>query len=127
MSMDESQLRLPECPECGHGVWDYAPGVTSAIHRGQLYHPKCVPVPEGHASSISGEYAREVHDLLTSGNTQTRPPNAHPLLNAEESEELLEDFLLGVPAKTFAAKLETRDIAFFQSSIDRKVASPATS
>lgn len=115
MSMDENQLRLPECPNCGSGVWDYAPGVTSAVFEGALYHPRCVPVPEGHASMVSGEYAKTVHDLLTSGMTQTRPPNAHPLLSESESEELLESFLMGTSAVEFAHRLEIRDIGRFEA------------
>lgn len=118
MSMDAALTRLPECPGCGEGVWDYAPGVTSAIRDGQLWHPKCAPEPEGHVALVSAEYARQVYELLTSGSTKTRSTQEHPLLNEEEGEELLEDFLLGVSAKVFAAKLEARDIAAFEAASD---------
>ena len=72
----------------------------------------------------SADYARQVHDLLTSGATQTRPANEHPLLSEAEGEEMIGQFLLGVPAEVFAAKLEARDIARFEQSIDAEAATP---
>jgi hypothetical protein len=114
--MDDNLLRLPECGQCGEGVFDYAPGVSSAVRDGQLFHPACLN--EGHPVGVSAQYAREVYALLTSGDTKTRSTREHPLLNEEEAEEFLEDYLLGVPAKTFAAKLETRDIARFEHLSD---------
>jgi hypothetical protein len=64
----------------------------------------------------SADYARHVHDLLTSGATQTRPANEHPLLSEAEGEEMVEQFLLDVPPEVFAAKLEQRDIAVFEAA-----------
>ena len=113
MSMDDAPLRLPLCPVCNEGVWDYAPGVSSAMVDGELHHPDCLP--DGHVAGVSAEYAREVYQLLTSGETKTRSTKQHPLLNQEEAEEFLEDYLLGIPAKVFAATLEKRDIALFES------------
>jgi hypothetical protein len=73
---------------------------------------------------VSSAYAREVADLLTVGAKATRPANSHPLLSDEEGEEMIQGFLLGVPAKEFAAKLEARDIAMFEGSIDAETATP---
>lgn len=43
MSMSDAVSRFPECPSCGFQVWDYEPGVSSAKHEGQLWHPSCLP------------------------------------------------------------------------------------
>lgn len=121
MSMDaQDVMRRAVCPVCDECVEDYAPGVSSTIVGGVLYHPACAPM-------ASAEYAKAVHDRLTSGTTQTRPANEHPLLSEAEADEMVEQFLLGVPPEVFAAKLETRDLARFESSIDAEVASPVTS
>lgn len=126
MSFDvEDVMKRAECPKCELVVEDYAPGVSSMMVDGLMYHPACVPASEGHASTVSAEYAREVHDLLTTGTTQTRPVTEHPLLNEAETDEMVEAFLLGVTAQAFAAKLELRDIALFEQSIDRETASLA--
>jgi hypothetical protein len=117
VSMDaEDVMKRVACAECGGMVEDYAPGVSSVTVDGLMYHPKCISV--GHESSVSAEYARQVHDLLTVGKQATRPANAHPLLSDEESEELVENYLLNVPAKVFAAKLEGRDIAHSEAACD---------
>jgi len=118
MSFDpEDVMKRVACPVCGECCEDYAPGVSSVTYRGELYHPHCLPM-------ASADYARAVHDLLTSGATQTRPLGEHPLLSESETEEMIEDFLLSVPAKVFAAKLEKRDVALFEQSIDRETATP---
>lgn len=124
---DEDVMKRAECPICELVVEDYAPGVSSMTVDGLMYHPVCVPAPEGHALAVSADYAREVHDLLTTGTTQTRPTTEHPLLSEAETDEMIEAFLLNVSAKEFAAKLELRDIAVFEQSIDKEVASPVTS
>lgn len=121
MSFDaEDVMKRAECPECELAVEDFAPGESSVTVGGVLMHPACVMM----ASAV---YARTVHDLLTSGITQTRPSNEHPLLSEAETDEMVEQFLLGVPAETFAAKLEARDIEMFEASIDKEMVSPARS
>lgn len=54
--MDVALTRLPSCPECGVGVDDREPGVSSASYHGMLWHPECL-----------AEYSRddELFDLLT--------------------------------------------------------------
>lgn len=114
MSFDaEDVMKRAACPKCGECCEDYEPGVSSVTVDGLMYHPRCV---------VSAEYAREVHDLLTKGNTQTRLATEHPLLSDEESEELVANFLLGVPAKVFAGKLECRDIAAFDVACESAAA-----
>lgn len=99
------------CPQCEGPVLDYAPGVSATEYQGELYHPACLL--EGHTATVSALYAAVVKAHLTQGSTKTRP-DSHPLLSDEEGEELLQNFLLGVSAKDFAAKLEARDVAAFE-------------
>lgn len=128
MSIDaEDVMKRAECPSCGECCEDFAPGVSSVTFGGLMYHPECVPLSEGYPVSLSAGYAREVRDLLTSGSTATRSAAEHPLLSGAEAEELLKDYVMGVSAKAFAAKLEARDIAVFEQSIDKEVPSPVTS
>lgn len=121
MSFDpEDVMKRVECPVCEKYVEDYEPGVSSVTVDQILYHPRCAPEPEGHVTAVSAEYAKEVHDYLTTGKNATRPENAHPLLNEEETEELIENFLLGIPAKVFAGKLECRDIYAFDEASETR-------
>ncbi|MDP9203372.1 MAG: hypothetical protein M3P26_15780, partial [Gemmatimonadota bacterium] len=109
VSMDAALTRFPECVACNQGVDENDASTPYTIVKGEHVHLQCSAVTE-----LSAAYAKDVHDYLTTSKNATRPENAHPLLDEEETEELIEDFLLGVPAKTFAAKLENRDVAAFE-------------
>ena len=70
------------------------------------------------ATETSAAYAAVVRSYLVEGATATRPANTHPLLDEEETEEMLQAYLLGTPAVEFAGKLENRDIAVFEEMCD---------
>lgn len=114
MSLD-NPLTFNLCHACDKRVEDHEPGVSYTTVEGVLYHPACAPEAVVEASA---QYAREVHDYLTTGPNHTRPVNAHPLLDEEETEEMLQAYLLGTPAAEFAGKLENRDIAVFEEMCD---------
>ena len=67
---------------------------------------------------ISAAYAAVVRSYLVEGATATRPANTHPLLDEEETEEMLQAYLLGTPAVEFAKRLENRDITAFEAASD---------
>lgn len=113
MSMDDAVARFPECVACNQGIDTNDPSAQYTIVNHEHAHLGCAEVLE-----LSSAYAKEVHDLLTTGTTKTRPENCHPLLDEEETREMIEDYLAGVPAKEFAAKLEARDITAFETASD---------
>ena len=113
MSMDAAVARMPECVACNQGVDENDASTPYTIVAGQHVHLKCSAVTE-----LSSAYAREVHDYLTTGKNATRPENAHPLLDDAEGEEMIECYLLNVPAVEFAQRLENRDIALFEGVSD---------
>jgi len=109
----EALARFPECIACNQGVNPDDPSTPYTIVDHQHVHLSCSAVTE-----LSAAYAKEVRDYLTTGNNATRPATAHPLLDEEETEELLQCYLLGTPAIDFAKRLEARDISDFESAAD---------
>ena len=109
----EALARFPECIACNQGVNPDDPSTPYTIVDHQHVHLSCSAVTE-----LSAAYAKEVRDYLTTGNNATHPATAHPLLDEEETEELVEAYLLGTPAVEFAKRLEARDIAAFEAASD---------
>lgn len=110
-------MKRVACAECGECCEDYAPGISSVIVDGLPYHPLCAPVT---ATEASAAYAKEVYNHLTVGKDRTRSHSQfrESILDEEETEELLEAYLLGTPAIEFAKRLENRDIAEFERASD---------
>ena len=71
-------------------------------------------------TETSAAFAKTVHDRLSIGANATRPHSKYrdSLLDEEETEELLEAYLMGTPAIEFAKRLESRDIADFERASD---------
>jgi hypothetical protein len=70
-------------------------------------------------TETSAIYAKAVADYLTVGANATRSHSPYAtLLDEEEAEELLAQYLMGTPAIEFAKRLENRDIAVFEAASD---------
>lgn len=115
MSMDAALTRFPECVACNEGIDENDASTPYTIVKGEHVHLKCSAVTE-----LSAAYAKEVHDHLTIGKDATRSHSAYreSLLDEEETEELVEAYLLGTPAVEFAKRLEARDIDLFEKVSD---------
>lgn len=113
--MDAALSRLPECIACNQGVDENDVSTPYTIVKGEHVHLGCREVTE-----LSAAYAKEVHDYLTVGQNATRSHSAYQdsLLDEEETEELLQCYLMGTPAIEFAKRLEARDIAGFEAASD---------
>jgi hypothetical protein len=109
----EALARFVSCSACGESIDENDASTPYTIVKGEHVHLRCSVVTE-----ISAQYAKEVREYLTTGKNATRPATAHPLLDEEETEELLQCYLLSVPAIEFAKRLENRDISDFERASD---------
>ena len=111
----ESLARFPECIACNQGIDTNDPAASYTIVKHEHVHLSCPAVTE-----LSAAYAREVKERLTVGADATRSHSQFrdSLLDEEETEELVEAYLLGTPAIEFAKLLENRDIAVFEAASD---------
>ena len=115
MSHDSALLRFPSCIFCDEGIDINDASTPYTIVKGEHVHLGCREVTE-----LSAAYAKEVHDYLTVGQNATRSHSAYQdsLLDEEETEELLQCYLMGTPAIEFAKRLEARDIDAFEKASD---------
>ena len=78
---------------------------------------KCL-IAHAPVAQVSAQYARDVRGVLTVGINSTRLLSQHPLLDEEETGEMLEAYLLGTPAREFALRLANRDVAGWEAASD---------
>ena len=111
----EALARFVSCSACGESIDENDASTPYTIVKGEHVHLRCGVVTE-----LSAAFAKEVHDYLTTGKNATRSHSAYQdsLLDEEETEELLQCYLMGTPAIEFAKRLEARDIAGFEAASD---------